>query len=1278
MFRRIKDRVKHKGHQKQPSSSTTKVGPAAQDASKTGILQLGQGDGKHNAAITVAPASTGQSENGHNDKTAALSQAGGEPSAQEGADKSDIAGPAVDLKPQTASPLSTDPKTNIADSSTFSPPSPSPPSPPPPYELSLWDRAYDALVAKDAKLVANYEKLLDAEVDSENLSGHEFDISDQITQAADVVLWAKDYISDAVSASPQASIVWAGVCLILPLLTAPHTANKANRDGFTYVTTRIQFYTSLEPLLQTPRPNQATADIKERLIDLYEKILYFQIRSILRFYQSNLRGYVEDLFQQNEWKKMQDEIKDLEAAINADLARMSELTSLQELTRLNKTCAGYLDKMQSLLSVTDQQLGVSRTHLGISKTQLTVVEEIRDIALQSQQDAKQQRLTRDEEKCLRLFRLTSSNKDITYEWYKNRVENRVEDTCQWFLQHVDFQRWLDQTSSPLLVSADPGCGKSVLAKYLVDHELPAKSASGTAICYFFFKDQDQNTARQALCAILHQLFTQNPALINCATDSFMREGPGLINSTASLWNIFRKAVHDPRAGPVTVVLDALDECAMSEFRDLMENLEELFPKENDEESQLKVIMTSRPYEQILLEFQPLLQKFPHVHIPGEEESETISQEVNSVIQYRVEQLAREKHLSDKLKTILAEKFLGMEHRTYLWVHLVFDYLKDALFKKTEKGIENAISKMPQTVNDAYESILARSRDRAEVRRILAIILAASAPLTLAEMNIAINIDGEENRPDSIDDLDLEDEDDFKTRLRSICGLFITINDRRIYLIHLTAREFLLRPDTSSSTSTAKDSLTTISPSLASDFSWHHSITTQEANRIFAKICILYLNCLDSEVVSSLKEDVRMDLLEYAAKNWADHFHEANVSTDDPLASIAFDICDSSMSKRNVWAPIFAEAQFGYSWDHKVLAGLLEMSYFGHLSSVILLLQRGADVNIKDKEYNNTPLSWAASGGHTAVIRHLLNSGATVNERNYRNETPLLLAARGGHVSAVEELLKAGADVFAKDVLDMTALHVATEHDQEAIIKMILQKGPSPCSVDMNDQTPFMIAIKKGVSSIIALYLQAGARIVPEEDYNRDKALCFAAKCGNKTLVKQSFDAGCNVNRARFKGRTALSLAVPFEELVQFLLSVGASVNSHDEDTGHTPLIQAALCNNEETIKLLIDARADVNAVDNEGKTALSHGVAQDGVVRLLLASGAKVDWKDNGGLTPLMWAAKDMKSHAIRLLIEAGADVSFMDPSGRNTLAVCAESRFHLQDQEEEIRRLLLEAGCSE
>jgi SpoVK/Ycf46/Vps4 family AAA+-type ATPase len=128
--------------------------------------------------------------------------------------------------------------------------------------------------------------------------------------------------------------------------------------------------------------------------------------------------------------------------------------------------------------------------------------------LDIQQEAMKQNLSDKENKCLYLFRRTKDEKDATYEWFKDRVQERVEGTCEWLTKHDNFKEWLKQESGLLLVSADPGCGKSVLAKHLVDRFLPGKLLPGSpTICYFFFKDQDQNTVCQALCALLHQLFS---------------------------------------------------------------------------------------------------------------------------------------------------------------------------------------------------------------------------------------------------------------------------------------------------------------------------------------------------------------------------------------------------------------------------------------------------------------------------------------------------------------------------------------------------------------------------------------------------------------------------------------------------------------------------------------------------------------------------------------------------------------------------------------------------
>ncbi|OAX81910.1 hypothetical protein ACJ72_03743 [Emergomyces africanus] len=161
-----------------------------------------------------------------------------------------------------------------------------------------------------------------------------------------------------------------------------------------------------------------------------------------------------------------------------------------------------------------------------------------------------------------------------------------------------------------------------------------------------------------------------------AMKPFAENGSGLINSTSSLWIILGDATQDPDAGPVILVLDALDECDEVEFKNLVWNMEAQFR--------------------------------------GEEESETISEEVTLVIKYRVERLAIEKKLSDRVRSHLENRLLEIQHRTYLWIYLVFDYLREENFKKTSNGVDSTIDTRPKNINQAYEQILNKSKERSAV------------------------------------------------------------------------------------------------------------------------------------------------------------------------------------------------------------------------------------------------------------------------------------------------------------------------------------------------------------------------------------------------------------------------------------------------------------------------------------------------------------------------------------------------------------------------------------
>jgi ankyrin repeat protein len=107
------------------------------------------------------------------------------------------------------------------------------------------------------------------------------------------------------------------------------------------------------------------------------------------------------------------------------------------------------------------------------------------------------------------------------------------------------------------------------------------------------------------------------------------------------------------------------------------------------------------------------------------------------------------------------------------------------------------------------------------------------------------------------------------------------------------------------------------------------------------------------------------------------------------------------------------------------------------------------------------------------------------------------------------------------------------------------------------------------------------------------------------------------------------------------LAQGAQPNERDED-GRTPLIHAAIDNQLEVAKLLLDSGADVDAQDESGNSAL-HYAAQEYHVEmasLLVGHGATLEIEDSHGNTPLSNAVfySQGRGEVIGILLRAGAD----------------------------------------
>ncbi|KAJ6091904.1 hypothetical protein N7467_003873 [Penicillium canescens] len=137
---------------------------------------------------------------------------------------------------------------------------------------------------------------------------------------------------------------------------------------------------------------------------------------------------------------------------------------------------------------------------------------------------------------------------------------QVKNTCRWFLDDSKFQAWKSRDHERLLwLSADPGNGKSVLSRALVDDTLVG--VGSTIILCSFRGNEEQNSTATAMCTPLHLLSCAKKGLFREYTKKAVQqfgERPAL--DFESLWQTWTSATPDFSTGNVFCLLDALDEC----------------------------------------------------------------------------------------------------------------------------------------------------------------------------------------------------------------------------------------------------------------------------------------------------------------------------------------------------------------------------------------------------------------------------------------------------------------------------------------------------------------------------------------------------------------------------------------------------------------------------------------------------------------------------------------------------------------------------------------------
>jgi len=381
----------------------------------------------------------------------------------------------------------------------------------------------------------------------------------------------------------------------------------------------------------------------------------------------------------------------------------------------------------------------------------------------------------------------------------------------------------------------------------------------------------------------------------------------------------------------------------------------------------------------------------------------------------------------------------------------------------------------------------------------------------------------------------------------------------------------------------------------------------------------------------------------------------------------------------------------------------------------LLLARGASITVKSKDFEFTPLIWAATAGHQEAIETLVQVSANLKAKDAEGRTAMMWAARHGHLPVVQIFLRLNCDLTLRDKEGLTALDHCREHlelraavvlAQELCNRMldaaqrndfkvvghVLKGGAMPFYKDASGWSPMTwamlhdsaelarVLVRHGASpellgedadvcnqiahkghcigEKLAAVLSSNQQMLDAAEENDTEGVRLALEAGACPDARQGKDGGGGGQGSRVGGRVT---AADREDEMMFGAELATEVGAEPDGEGFgrnmTATMWAARRGNVEMVEILGTGGANMNLRDSRGWTAMLFAMFRGDAetVSTLVHFQADINIKGFEGESAMHLAVRLNDAVSVQLLLAADADIQEQDLAGQSPLHAAAQ-----------------------